>query len=217
MTRVVLTRRRVLGQAACLAAGAATAFVGLDALAQSGIATPRQPLGPFYPDQIPLDHDADLLSVAGRAGRALGQTTEVFGQVRTLDGQALKGAVVEIWQCDNYGRYIHSRDASRGRRDKNFQGFGRTATNEDGLYRFRTIKPVAYTGRTPHIHFLVRSEASERFVTQMYVEGEAQNSRDGLLNRVSDPAERQALIVPLTPSPNLGENALSGRFDIVVT
>lgn len=217
MIREPFTRRRILGQAAYLAAGAATAMTGLSAVAQIGIPTPKQPLGPFYPDEIPLDQDNDLLQVGNRPGRALGQATEVYGQVRRADGQALKGAAVEIWQCDFYGRYIHSRDASRGRRDKNFQGFGRAITDENGLYRFRTIRPVAYPGRTPHIHFLVRSDATERFVTQMYVEGEPDNRRDGLLNRVSDPAQRQALIVPLTPDPALGENVLSGRFDIVVT
>ncbi len=217
MTKKPITRRRILKRTACLAAGAATALTGLSTSVRAQVVgTPRQPLGPFYPDKLPLDQDNDLLSVANRPGRALGQPIDIFGQVRGADGRVLKDSIVEIWQCDFYGRYIHSRDASRGRRDRNFQGFGRAATNEDGAYRFRTIKPVPYPGRTPHIHFLVRSDAADRFVTQMYVEGEADNRRDGLLNRISDPAQRQALIVSLKPDPALGENILSGRFDIIV-
>ena len=216
MISTPLSRRRVLRCAACFAAGSAAALSGLQTAAMAAGPTPRQPLGPFYPDKLPLDQDNDLLRVSGRTGRALGQPTQVYGQIRTPDGQPLNGAAVEIWQCDHFGRYIHSRDASRGKRDKNFQGFGRAITDENGLYRFQTIKPVAYPGRTPHIHFIVRSEPAGRFVTQMYVEGEPQNRRDGLLNRVSDPELRQALIVPLKPSPDLGENALSGRFDIIV-
>ncbi len=212
-----LSRRSLLKHTGRFVVGSAALTAGLQASANAAAATPRQPLGPFYPDKLPLDSDNDLLFVADRPGQALGQPTHIFGQVRFPDGTPVEDAAVEIWQCDSYGRYIHSRDASRGRRDKNFQGFGRAIADNEGRYRFRTIRPVAYPGRTPHIHFLIRKDNIDRLVTQMYVEGEAQNRRDGLLNRVSDPLLRKALIVPLTPSPELGENALSGRFDITVT
>ncbi len=211
-----LNRRSILRQTGRLAVGSAALSIGFQATAEPTPLTPRQSLGPFFPDQLPLDTDNDLLFISGRPGRAIGQPTDIFGQVRLPDGTALPGAVIEIWQCDAFGRYIHSRDAGRGRRDKNFQGYGRAITDKDGRYRFRTIKPVAYPGRTPHIHFLVRQDNADLLVTQMYVEGEALNRRDGLLNRVSDPLLRRALIVPLTASPELGENALSGRFDITV-
>ena len=212
----LLNRRSLLRQTGRYAAGTAALVAGLPAAADSAPATPRQSRGPFYPDQLPLDSDNDLLFIAGRPGQARGQATHIFGEVRTVDGTALRSAAVEIWQCDSFGRYIHSRDAGRGRRDRNFQGYGRAITDDEGRYRFRTIRPVAYPGRAPHIHFLVRLDNVERLVTQMYVEGEALNRRDGLLNRISDPALRRSLIVPLISSPDLGENALSGRFDIVV-
>ncbi|WP_282608892.1 protocatechuate 3,4-dioxygenase [Pelagibius sp. Alg239-R121] len=212
----LVTRRHILRRTAGFTAGSVISFTGLSASATTPNLTPRQPLGPFYPDKLPLDRDNDLLSVNGRTGRAFGQPTDIYGQVRGLDGKPLGGVTVEIWQCDAFGRYLHSRDAGRGRSDKNFQGYGRAVSDNEGLYRFRTIKPVAYPGRTPHIHFLVNGDGIQRFVTQMYVEGEPQNLRDGLLNQVSDPEQRKSLIVPLTPSPELGESALSGRFDITV-
>lgn len=217
MTSLPLSRRSVLRQTGRLAIGSAVLATGFQAAADVAPLTPRQPLGPFFPDHLPLDSDNDLLFIAGQPGRAIGQPTDIFGQVRTSDGTALKNAVIEIWQCDSFGRYIHSRDVGRGRRDKNFQGYGRAIADSDGRYRFRTIKPVAYPGRTPHIHFLVRMDNVDRLVTQMYIEGESLNRRDGLLNRISDPLLRRSLIVPLTPSPELGENALSGRFDMIVT
>lgn len=216
MPPALLSRRRLLRQTGRLAVGSATLMTGLQASAKTAPPTPRQPLGPFFPDQLPLDGDNDLIEVAGRPGRALGQPTHIFGQIRASDGTPLKDAVLEIWQCDSFGRYIHSRDASRGKRDKNFQGYGRAIADSDGRYRFRTIKPVAYPGRTPHIHFRVRTENTDRLVTQMYVEGEALNERDGLLNRISDPLLRRSLIVPLKQSPELGEDAISGRFDITL-
>lgn len=216
MTSALLSRRSVLRQTGRLAVGSAALVTGFRAAADAAPLTPRQPRGPFFPDQLPLDSDNDLLFIAGRPGRAIGRPTDIFGQVRLPDGAPLKDAVIEIWQCDAFGRYIHSRDAGRGRRDKNFQGYGQTIADSDGRYRFRTIKPVAYPGRTPHIHFLIRKDNADLLVTQMYIEGESLNRRDGLLNRISDPLVRRSLIVPLAPSPELGENALSGRFDIVV-
>lgn len=217
MAPVLLSRRKLLRHGGRLTAGSAILLSGLQAAAQTIPPTPRQPLGPFFPDQLPLDKDNDLLIIAGRTTAARGQPTHIFGQVRGIDGAPLKNAAVEIWQCDSFGRYIHSRDAGRGRRDQNFQGYGRAVTDSEGRYRFRTIKPVAYPGRTPHIHFLIRADNIDRLVTQMYVEGEPLNRRDGLLNRISDPVRRKSLIVPLTPSPELGESAVSGRFDIVVS
>src|SRR5207244_7389706 len=88
------------------------------------------------------------------------------------------GARVEIWQCDADGRYHNVRDGGGERsRDDNFQGFGRTITDESGGYRFVTIRPVPYPGRTPHIHFAVIMPGQRRFVTQMYVEGEPGTER----------------------------------------
>jgi protocatechuate 3,4-dioxygenase beta subunit len=100
--------------------------------------------------------------------------------------------------------------------DENFQGYGRTATDETGGYRFRTIRPVPYPGRPPHIHFAVSGNGLPRFTTQMYVAGEPGNDRDGVLMGVRDPAARARLIVPLSPAPEAEPGALAATFDIVL-
>lgn len=209
-----LTRRRVLYGGAALAgltaAGSALATAARAAL----VATPRQTEGPFYPRKMPLDSDADLVNVAGRDAPATGTVTHVFGRVLTEDGRAMSGVTVEIWQCDAFGHYHYTGSLPRGG-DPGFQGYGRSVTKADASYRFRTIRPVPYTWRTPHIHFAVSGPGMHRLTTQMYVAGEPKNESDGILKRVRDPARRAALIVPLEAS-ELEEGALAGRFDIVL-
>ena len=121
----------------------------------------------------------------------------------------MAGAQVEIWQCDEGGRYHHSGDGNRA--DPAFQGFGRVTVGADGAWRFRTIRPVPYTGRTPHIHFKVKLGARELLTTQLYVEGDAGNARDGLWHRLSA-EDRAAVTVPFVP----GSDGLQARFPIVV-
>jgi len=197
--------------------GAASSLVMValvpSARGQGLLATPVQTEGPFYPVAIPSDADNDLVKVAGKAAQAQGTITYVSGRVLDLTGRPVAGATVEIWQCDNQGRYLHPGD--RGARDEGFQGFGRTATAEDGVYRFRTIRPVPYTGRTPHIHFAVLQAGRRRLVTQMYVDGEAQNERDGIYRRL-DPAARRAVTVTLSPHSGNEAGALAGKFDLVL-
>jgi protocatechuate 3,4-dioxygenase beta subunit len=176
--------------------------------------TPRQTEGPFYPLSLPLDADADLVSVAGRAGPAQGTITHVFGRVFDSGGRSIPGARVEIWQCDALGRYHHPRDG--GGADPNFQGYGAVVTDREGLYRFRTIRPVPYPGRTPHIHFALSGRGFARFTTQMYVEGEPLNEGDFILSRIRDPAARERVIVRLESADSMEAGALLGRFDIVV-
>ena len=132
--------------------------------------TPRQTAGPFYPLSLPLDADADPVMVAGRAAPARGTVTHVVGRVLEPGGRAVPGARIEIWQCDALGHYHHPLDG--GGADPNFQGYGATVADRDGFYRFRTIRPVAYPGRTPHVHFALAGPGFERFTTQMYVAGE---------------------------------------------
>ena len=103
----------------------------------------------------------------------------------------------------------------RGPRDPGFQGFGRTLTDGGGGYAFRTIRPVAYAGRTPHIHFKVLRGSDEVLTTQMYVAGEPQNTRDGLYRRLGSD-ERERVTVELRPAPELESGALTGRFDLVL-
>src|SRR5262249_15128240 len=143
-----------------------------------------------------------------------GTPTRVAGRILDLAGRPVAGARVEIWQCDANGRYHNVRDGDYGRpRDDNFQGFGQTTTDAEGGYRFLTIRPVAYTGRTPHIHFVVAATGRSRFITQMYVAGEAQNERAPVLR---DAAARERLIVPLRRAPEIGASALAATFDIVL-
>ncbi|MFZ0790313.1 MAG: protocatechuate 3,4-dioxygenase [Chromatiaceae bacterium] len=178
--------------------------------------TPAQSRGPFYPDRLPLDRDNDLVQVEGHPDLARGEITDLIGRVLDADGEPLGGALVEIWQCDANGRYIHRGDSGGRPRDAGFQGYGRFETGPDGGYRFRTIKPVPYPGRAPHIHFAVQAPGHRPLVTQMYVEGAPENQVDWLLNAVSDPASRASLIVPFLPIRS-DTAALAARFDLVLT
>jgi protocatechuate 3,4-dioxygenase beta subunit len=209
----MIPRRRMLEGFVASAAGLS--------LLQSRVAaatlppTPAQTAGPFYPQWFPADTDNDLVHVAGRSGTAKGTVAQISGRILVQDERAVAGARVEIWQCDANGRYHYVRDDRAGPTpDENFQGYGQTTTDAAGGYRFLTIRPVPYPGRTPHIHFAVSGPGIPRFITQMYVAGEPENERDGVLMGVRDPAARARLIVPLEPAAEPG--TLAGTFDIVL-
>src|SRR5438105_10929331 len=175
----MIPRRRMLGGFAVSAAA-----LSLSRLAPAAALppTPAQTAGPFYPIEFPADSDNDLIHVAGRNGTAMGTITYLAGRVLDPDGRPVPGARVEIWQCDANGRYHYVRDDHAGPPlDEKFQGYGQTMTDGNGGYRFRTIRPVAYPGRTPHIYFAVSCPGFPRLTTQMYVAGEPQNQRDGVL------------------------------------
>lgn len=184
------------------------------AWAQSLIATPAQTEGPFYPDQLPLDQDNDLIIVDGHQTPAAGEITHLSGRILDLHGNPLRGVVIEIWQVDHNGHYIHSADAS-ARNDANFQGFGRFETGRTGEYRFRTIKPVPYPGRTPHIHVKLRKGGRELLTTQLYVQGHPLNEHDRVLRGIRDPKQRAAVLVPFLASRE-HQRELAARFDIVL-
>jgi protocatechuate 3,4-dioxygenase beta subunit len=124
--------------------------------------------------------------------------------------------VVEIWQCDNNGAYLHSGTSNADRRDRNFQGFGRFTTGSTGEYYFRTIKPVPYPGRTPHIHFQIRKGERELLTTQCYVKGDPGNDRDGIYRSIRDPKARDAITVAFDPLKDSKIGELAARFDIVL-
>ena len=196
--------------------GAAAAGLSLAAARAVGLeSTPRQTTGPFYPYDHALESDADLVQVGGRATLAGGVITHLSGVVKDRRGRPVRGAQVEIWQCDVNGRYHHPRDRGNAALDENFQGYGRSPTGAEGFYRFRTIRPVSYSGRAPHIHFTIRGPEFEPFVTQMYVQGAPENDRDWILNRIRDPVRRASLVVPFAPHPDLPEQRVA-RFDIVL-
>jgi len=207
-----LPRRRLLQ-----AAASSLVLLLPGAAASAAALTPAQARGPFYPDRIPLDNDNDLVRVEGRDGLASGEITDLRGRVLDPNGRPVEGALVEIWQCDANGRYIHRRDDRRVPRDPNFQGYGRFETTADGSYGFRTIKPVPYPGRAPHIHVAVRVPGSRPLVTQMYVKGAPENQWDWLLNAVGDDAARERLIVKFEPADDPRTAQLRARFDIVLS
>ena len=112
--------------------------------------------------------------------------------------------------------YIHTADSSRRQRDTHFQGFGRFTTASTGEYRFRTIKPVPYTGRTPHIHVKVKKGDRELITTQIFINGHPQNKRDMVLAGVTDPFERELVLVDFEPIKESKIGELSAKFDIVI-
>jgi protocatechuate 3,4-dioxygenase, beta subunit len=180
------------------------------------VVTPGQTEGPFYPVTLPADADADLVRVTGQAAQAAGKVTHVSGRVLDRRGEVVRGAMVEIWQCDARGIYNHPEDSGVRRRDVAFQGYGRTQVDSTGRYAFRTIRPVAYPGRTPHIHFKVHAPGLGRLTTQMYVAGERQNATDGLLNAIRDRKARESLMVTLAAADDIEPGTLKGTFDIVL-
>lgn len=159
-------------------------------LAEELARTPRLTEGPFYPDKLPLDTDNDLLILNDSLNMAVGEITHLSGRVLDDRGKPVAGAVVEIWQVDGHGAYLHSRGEGDKPRDANFQGFGRFLTNRQGEYYFRTIKPVPYPGRTPHIHFAVNQNGRRTLSTQLFIAGEKQNERDGLYRRLGKEGQK---------------------------
>jgi protocatechuate 3,4-dioxygenase beta subunit len=210
--RDAFSRRNFLGTMAAgsLACGAAGAFA--DELAR----TPPQTEGPFYPDHLPLDTDNDLIVVNDGATPAVGEITHLTGRILDAGGEPICNALVEIWQCDAAGAYLHSRTTNRDRRDGNFQGFGRFLTGDSGEYYFRTIKPVPYPGRTPHIHFMVKRKGQEKFTTQCYIKGHPQNERDFIFRALRDPQEQELLSVDFQPIEKSKIGELAASFDIVL-
>jgi protocatechuate 3,4-dioxygenase beta subunit len=175
--------------------------------------TPSQPEGPFYPKVMPVDRDADLTQVAGRAARASGTPLYFAGQVLARDGRPLADTTVELWQCDVHGRYHHAGDEGVPR-DVNFQGYGVATTNAEGRYAFKTIRPVPYSGRTPHLHVRVRPANGPPLTTQVYIAGD---SVDGDFVLAGSPAGvRERLTMTLAPAAGREPGALAGTFDFVM-
>ena len=208
MSRHANLRRR-------LVLGAGAALMSLPLGAAQRILTPGQATGPFYPVVPPLHKDNDLTQVEGRSGRAAGQISDLYGRVVEVDGRPVAGARVEIWQCDVNGRYRHPQDRQSVDEDPNFQGFGHTVTDADGQYRFRTIRPVPYPGRTPHIHAAVFRDDDVPFVTQIYVAGEPLNEGDFLFRRVPEHL-RPLLEADFQPVDD-AVSELAASFDFVLS
>jgi protocatechuate 3,4-dioxygenase beta subunit len=207
-----LPRRAFLGS---LAIGAA-AYTTRGAFADELVRTPRQTEGPFYPDKLPLDTDNDLIIVNDAITPAVGEITHLSGRILDAKGDPLRNALVEIWQTDSKGAYIHTKDPQHDKHDKNFQGFGRFLTGTSGEYYFRTIKPVPYPGRTPHIHVKVLKGGKELLTTQFYVKGHAGNNRDGIYRSIADAKARESITLQFDPLKNSKIGELVARGDVVL-
>lgn len=207
---MLITRRHLVVGAAAVASVSAAKSPTL-------VPTAGQEMGPFYPILRPADHDADLTRIKGRNGAATGQPINVIGRIVDLRGNPIRNAQVEFWQCNAVGRYDHPGDrANPAALDPNFQGFARLASDRDGQFKFRSIKPKDYNTpigvRTPHIHFDIRSR-SDRLVTQMYFPGEPLNDADFLLK---DAKPRESLIAEAIDRLSGDPQALAFRWTVVL-
>jgi protocatechuate 3,4-dioxygenase beta subunit len=206
------SRRSFLGG---IALGSAALFAP-GAFAEELLRTPAQTEGPFYPDKLPLDTDNDLIVINDGLTPAVGEITYLSGRIFDARGNPLKNAAVEIWQCDNHGAYLHSGTSNAAAKDRNFQGFGRFVTGSTGEYLFRTIKPVPYPGRTPHVHFKIKVKGKEALTTQCYIKGHPGNERDGIWRSLRDAPSRDALTIDFTPIKESKIGELAAKFDIVL-
>lgn len=192
----------------------ASAFLTPGAFAEALQLTPQQTEGPFFPDKLPLDTDNDLLIINDSLTPAVGQVTHLSGVVYDVKGSPVGNALVEIWQVDGNGVYLHSA-APKEKQDTQFQGYGRFLTDAKGRYYFRTVKPVPYPGRTPHIHVAVTQKGKRVLTSQVYIQGEAMNAKDGLYRRLGEEGQR-LVTVDFKAMPRSKTNELVAKWDLVV-
>src|SRR5579884_2193069 len=203
---LILPGRRLFLRGAALGTAALALpeifFTRAGAFAEELVRTPAQTEGPFYPNKLPLDTDNDLLIVNDSITPAVGDVTHLSGKVLDLKGNPLRNALVEIWQCDHNGVYLHTNDSGpkKDQQDRNFQGFGRFTTGSTGEYYFRTIKPVPYPGRpAPHIHIKIKRGGRELLTTQLNIAGHPGNEIDGVARGGLSLFERELLQADFKP------------------
>ena len=206
------SRRRLLQSLLLTTGGILTSSVYAEALTL----TPRATEGPYYPDHLPLDQDNDLTQIIGGKVPAGGVITEFGGRLLNADGKPMGDHVIELWQADTNGCYIHSRGTQKGKeRDPAFQGYGKITTNAKGEYRFRTIKPGLYTGRTLHWHVAVKNGDKRMLTTQLFIAGVPQNDKDGVLRGMGT-AEQKLSVIREFKALSSGKPDLTGTWDIVL-
>jgi protocatechuate 3,4-dioxygenase beta subunit len=178
--------------------------------------------GPIISSVTP--EDADLTRNAGTGGEAIGQRIIVTGRVLDENGAPVPNTLLEIWQANAAGRYLHKRDEWPGPLDPNFLGMGRCLSDQHGVYRFMTVRPGAYpwknhanAWRPAHIHFsLFGPSTRSRLVTQMYFPDDPLHALDPIMSSVPTPAAREALISTYDHNVTEPEWALGYRWDIVL-
>ena len=193
------------------------------ALAQActGVATPRQTSGPFYPGESQFQLESDLTVVSGSSTRAKGQVIYIKGKVVDEQCRPITNATVEIWQACESGKYNNPNDPNPAPLDPNFKYWGEAYTNSNGEYMFKTIRPGAYPAdtdwvRPPHIHFKISALGYRELITQMYFKNDPLNDKDLILQQTPMP-EREQLVVDFQPSPAEFEpNTITGTFDITL-
>lgn len=205
MIRGSLSRRRLVLSAAATALGVPSSAIRAQV---PRTPTPSMTEGPYYPEAFTADPAPNLVRGALMGGPV---PVALEGRVTDRFGRPIEGARVEIWQCDGLGHYTHSRESTPADRDANFAGFGWMRTGAEGRYAFSTIRPLPYPGRTPHIHLAVKAPKARPLITQLFIEGVAQNQRDFLFRNLSV-AER-ALVTARFEAAAGGERA---AFDLVL-
>lgn len=181
--------------------------------------------GPVFGHNIlgELDHDL-ICNFANPGESALGERIIVHGRVLDERGRGVPGALIEVWQANAGGRYRHKNEGYIAPLDPNFGGCGRTITNDEGAYEFRTVKPGPYPWpngvndwRPAHIHFsLFGAGFAQRLVTQMYFEGDPLIPLCPIVNAISDPQAIDQLIAPLDMANTIPMDARAYKFDIVL-
>jgi protocatechuate 3,4-dioxygenase beta subunit len=214
MMREPLTRRflwiaigGLLLQAACeQATDVLTPTVEPGQAGEVSYITPAQQEGPYYPLEKPADRDNDLVSLTGATGAPAGEVLSLAGVVYDASGRPVDGALVEIWQTDSSGVYLHPDDPGTADRDPNFQFYGESLTGPDGVYSFRTILPGRYEPRPRHMHVKVKLDGEEVLTTQFYFAGE-----------VAFGGDEANLVVDLAPAEDdAGQPIWVGERDIVL-
>ena len=178
--------------------------------------TPKQPEGPFYPAQLPVDTNADLTKIVGNNKVAVGKVVIVNGIVTDEHCVPVKGAIVEVWQACDSGRYNHPSDTSASKLDPNFQYYAQIKTNAKGEYSYKTIIPGEYAAsgtwiRPPHIHYKVSLRGYEELITQLYFKGNSNNQYDRILQSLNKD-EQNEVVIDFKPLPN--SKVSSGIFNI---
>ena len=180
------------------------------------VRTPKQTEGPFYPNKLPLDTDNDLLVINDGITPAVGEVTYLTGRILDAKGDPVRNALVEIWQVDNNGAYIHTKDPARREARQEFPGIRSVSDRFDG----RVLFPHDQAGslhRPDAAHPLQDQARFQRaLTTQCYVKGEPANERDGIYRGIRDPKARESVTVDFAPIPGSRIGELAARFDVVL-